>query len=101
MTTVDKEELYDNIIENLFMLYYDKTDSELINCKECEEKEEKAWGLEKSFREQLSKEQEQELYKLTQSIRNVNFSHNKVYFKEGFKLGAKLILEILSSDSKN
>lgn len=101
MVTTDKEKLYDSIIDNLFMVYYDKIDCELIKSKECEEKEIISFDLEKSFRETLSKEQEKEFYKLTQSIYNVNFSQNKGYFKEGFFLGAKLFLEIISSDTNN
>lgn len=100
MISIDEKDLSDSVIDNLSMVYYSKVDSDMLKCEEYEKKQEVCSNLEDAFRETLSKEQQKELYKLTQSINKINFKFNKAYFKEGFIQGVNLMLEIHLANKK-
>lgn len=98
MQIIDKNQLNESSLDNLFMLYFSKVDSDVTLLEDYIENSKKAGALEEELRETLNNKQIQDLEELTILLNKVSFTMHRAYFKEGFVQGMKLLLEVSSSD---
>ncbi len=82
----------DYIIDKIFIKMQDdiKTaDSEYLSAKK------KSYEIEKALMTELSNNQKAKLKELIDNLTTIAYEESKLNFYNGFKIGAKLILEIL------
>lgn len=82
----------DYIIDKIFIKMQDdiKTaDSEYLSAKK------KSYEIEKDLMTSLSDNQKQKIKELTDNLATIAYKESKLNFCNGFKMGAKLILELL------
>ena len=82
----------DYIIDKIFIKMQDDikiADSEYLSAKK------KSYEIERGLMSSLSDDQKQKIKELIDNLTTIAYEESKVNFCNGFKIGAKLILEIL------
>lgn len=80
------------IIDKIFIKMQDDikiADSEYLSAKK------KSYEIEKDLMTSLSDNQKQKIKELTDNLATIAYEESKLNFCNGFKMGAKLILELL------
>lgn len=95
--TVEVDDLNDELLNNLFMVYHTKVFRTVAKLDEYREELTKFKNLENTFMEHSTKEQYELLDKITIQLDEIHYCMNRGYFKEGFIQGVRLMQETSSN----
>lgn len=94
MLLIDKNDLEDSALENLFMLYSTKVECDVASCEEYRKIQYEICSLEEQVKANLNQTQLLHYDKILSELDNSNAMMYEAHFKEGFVQAVRLMSEI-------